>query len=60
VKLTPEFINVLSITFLATKEYTSFTTLIKVIFDEQLPMELHTKNVWVKLMKRCPDDAQKG
>lgn len=60
VRLTPEFIHDLSVTFMLTKEYTGFTTLIKIIFDEGLAVNATTKPVWVKIMKRCPDDAQKG
>ena len=60
VNLSPEFIQNLSVTFMITKEYTSFTTLIKIIFDENLPLQPQTKAIWVRIMKRCPDDAQKG
>lgn len=57
VALTPDFVHELSITFMYLKDFTSFASLVKIIYDKRLPLNQETRPIWIKIMKKCPDDS---
>lgn len=60
VNLTPEFVHELSITFMSLRDYTSFASLAKIIYDKKLPLNPESRVLWIKIMKKCPDDGQRS